>query len=173
MATGFLVLNSRTVRAIWAAKYISDTSIYSCSVCADSHCHVCRPEDYWLGYKLFCFAYYSHSIQHELEFENSKLGSCISFKLQLCGVWLWVFATTSFDGIYDGCCYEKFSTVLFVHRATCVAAACAPTSSFSSCYPGHVHAAPPSCGDVLQVGVGGGLLKFAGSHAPFRFGRGS
>ena len=29
----------------------------------------------------FAFAYYSHSIQHEAEFQNCKLGSCISLKL--------------------------------------------------------------------------------------------
>lgn len=35
----------------------------------------CRVADYWEGYKLFCFAYYSHSLQHETEFQHSKLGS--------------------------------------------------------------------------------------------------
>ena len=35
---------------------------------------LCRVEDYWQGYKLFCYAYYSHSIQHESEFRLSKLG---------------------------------------------------------------------------------------------------
>lgn len=35
---------------------------------------MCRVEDYWIGYKLFCFAYYSNSRQHESEFEQSKLG---------------------------------------------------------------------------------------------------
>ena len=33
-----------------------------------------RAEDYWIGYKFFCFAYYSNSQQHEAEFEHSKLG---------------------------------------------------------------------------------------------------
>jgi hypothetical protein len=41
----------------------------------------CRVRDYWEGYKLFCYAFYSHSSQHELEFEHSKLGSCISIAL--------------------------------------------------------------------------------------------
>ena len=35
---------------------------------------VCRPEDYWIGYKLFCYAYYSHSFPHESEFRHTKLG---------------------------------------------------------------------------------------------------
>ena len=35
----------------------------------------CRIEDYWEGYKLFCYAYYSHSMQHESEFRETKLGS--------------------------------------------------------------------------------------------------
>ena len=33
-----------------------------------------RVEDYWEGYKLFCYAYYSHSLQHEYAFKQSKLG---------------------------------------------------------------------------------------------------
>ena len=39
----------------------------------------CRASDYWEGYKLFCFAYYSHSVEHETEFRHSKLGSCFLF----------------------------------------------------------------------------------------------
>lgn len=35
----------------------------------------CRAEDFWQGYKLFCFAYYSNSEQHVAEFRHSKLGS--------------------------------------------------------------------------------------------------
>ena len=34
-----------------------------------------RVEDYWQGYKLFCYAYYLHSAQHESEFRESKLGA--------------------------------------------------------------------------------------------------
>ena len=86
MATGFLRSMFETVCAILTAKEMSFPCNHSCCVYADSNCHVCRPEDYWLGYKFFCFAYYSHSIQHEMEFQNSKLGSCICFKLQLFGV---------------------------------------------------------------------------------------
>ena len=37
--------------------------------------YVCRVEDYWEGYKLFCYAYYLHSFQHESEFQQSELGS--------------------------------------------------------------------------------------------------
>ena len=41
-------------------------------------CHnVCRVEDYWQGYKLFCYAYYSHSLRHESEFRATKLGERI------------------------------------------------------------------------------------------------
>ena len=152
---------------------MSIPSNYLQCVYAHSHCHVCRPEDYWLGYKLFCFAYYSHSIQHESEFQNCKLGLCISLELHICGVCLWVFSATSCVGVNGGCCSRSFPTELFIHRATCLESSCAPTSSFSSCYPGHVHTTPPSCGDVLQVGAGRGLLEFAGTHAPIRFGGGT
>lgn len=50
-------------------------------LCRINVCHIefrlcaCRVEDYWQGYKLFCFAYYSHSEEHEAEFRHSKLGS--------------------------------------------------------------------------------------------------
>ena len=33
-----------------------------------------RVEDYWRGYKLFCYAYYSNSAAHESEFRDCKLG---------------------------------------------------------------------------------------------------
>ena len=36
------------------------------------HCR-CRVEDYWHGYKLFCYTFYSHSLPHEHEFQESKL----------------------------------------------------------------------------------------------------
>jgi hypothetical protein len=34
-----------------------------------------RVEDYWEGYKLFCYSYYSHSVPHEVEFRRCKLGA--------------------------------------------------------------------------------------------------
>ena len=34
-----------------------------------------RVSDYWCGYKLFCYAYYAHSVPHESEFKDSKLGA--------------------------------------------------------------------------------------------------
>jgi hypothetical protein len=50
---------------------------------ADLHSIVCRPEDYWIGYKLFCYAFYSHSIPHVSEFRQTKLGSCHHFNVSL------------------------------------------------------------------------------------------
>ena len=35
----------------------------------------CKVEDFWHGYKLFCYAFYSHSVEHESEFCRSKLGA--------------------------------------------------------------------------------------------------
>ena len=37
---------------------------------------LCRAYDYWHGYKMFCYAYYSKSEPHEAEFRASKLGAC-------------------------------------------------------------------------------------------------
>lgn len=52
--------------------------------------YFCRVEDYWQGYKLFCYAYYARSIRHEAEFRESKLGSLISPSVSVLGVlWLW------------------------------------------------------------------------------------
>ena len=48
-----------------------------CSGFIDCLVCVCRVEDYWLGYKLFCYAYYSHSVTHQNKFKVSKLGWCI------------------------------------------------------------------------------------------------
>ena len=45
----------------------------------DFRCSLCRVEDYWLGYKMFCYAYYSNSAAHESEFRHSKLGSFPAF----------------------------------------------------------------------------------------------
>ena len=39
------------------------------------HGAFCRVHDYWRGYKLFCYAFYSQSGSHESEFKDSKLGS--------------------------------------------------------------------------------------------------
>lgn len=45
--------------------------------------HVSRVQDYWEGYKLFCYSYYSHSVAHENEFRDSKLGAWFSRTLRL------------------------------------------------------------------------------------------
>lgn len=52
--------------------------------------YFCRVEDYWQGYKLFCYAYYSRSVRHEAEFRESKLGSFNSTNVSVLRVlWLW------------------------------------------------------------------------------------
>ena len=50
-------------------------------LCVTFQAFVRRVADYWEGYKLFCYAFYSHSSRHESEFEHTKLGSCLSFGL--------------------------------------------------------------------------------------------
>lgn len=54
--------------------------------CLVYHCDSsCRAEDYWQGYKLFFYAFYSHSEAHESEFRTSKLGGflCIASRWNL------------------------------------------------------------------------------------------
>jgi hypothetical protein len=36
--------------------------------------HSSRAEDFWVGYKLFCYVFYSNSSEHEADFRESKLG---------------------------------------------------------------------------------------------------
>ena len=50
-------------------------------------CHY-RVEDYWHGYKLLCYALYSHSLPHERKFQESKLGASVfsSCRLLSCPV---------------------------------------------------------------------------------------
>ena len=62
-----------TVQSVKTIQYITT---HLCVLCLCHRRHVCsRVEDYWEGYKLFCYAYYSHSPQHESTFKQSKLGS--------------------------------------------------------------------------------------------------
>ena len=51
-------------------------SLLACVESTDSQClgFFCRAEDFWQGYKLFSYAYYSHSRAHEAEFLATKLG---------------------------------------------------------------------------------------------------
>ena len=60
-----------SLHSAWTIHILRFLGFIDCIAC------VCRVEDYWLGYKLFCYAYYSHSISHESEFRLSKLGLCI------------------------------------------------------------------------------------------------
>ena len=34
-------------------------------------------QDYWEGYKIFCYGYYSNSVRHAAEFRDTKLGVCL------------------------------------------------------------------------------------------------
>ena len=61
--------------------------------------------------------------------------------------------------------YMECSALSVLHRSIGVGKTRRIAYSFTPCYPRHLHATSPSCGDVLQVGVGGGLLKSTGSHA--------
>ena len=44
---------------------------------ADPEASVRSVHDYWEGYKLFCYGYYSHSARHAAEFRETKLGEYI------------------------------------------------------------------------------------------------
>ena len=56
----------------------------------------------------------------------------------------------------DGWCLRLLN-YFRAHRAACLAPACRFPLSFPPCYPHHMHTAPPSCGDVLQIRIAGRL----------------
>lgn len=63
----------------------------------------CRVEDYWHGYKQFCYAYYSHSLAHESEFRESKSGASLSFLLSFAFIYCVLCATGFFTSMLCLC----------------------------------------------------------------------
>lgn len=132
-----------------------------------------RVEDYWRGYKLFCYAYYSKSVAHEAEFRNSKLGASQTTKpTEFCFASFiycaWFLPVQSIMV----CCVHFLCTApchcvlawclmcepcLWTSRAACVAATRFDLPHFPPCNPGHLHTTPPAGGDVLQIRAAGGL----------------
>jgi hypothetical protein len=130
-----------------------------------------RIADYWEGYKLFCYAFYSHSLQYEIEFEHSKLGSC--FSIAICLVSGNLCVTFHFQGRWasTGSGISHSVHVLSrYYKAACMEAPHTHPSSLPPCVPHYMHAQSPSCGDVLQVGVAGGLQRSRSPYATFRLG---
>ena len=58
---------------------------------------LCRPADYWHGYKLFCYAYFSHFVPHEAEFRATKLGRYPSSPLR----WIFFQPAISSAGLFS------------------------------------------------------------------------
>ena len=116
---------------------------------------VCSVQDYWEGYKLFCYAYYSHFARHAIEFRESKLGECA-----LCAPLVFHFLALH---LACPCTLFPQSDALllgfYISRPTCVAPASSMPFTLPPFGPHHLHATPPSGGDVLQVGVPGGLQQ--------------
>ena len=118
---------------------------------------VCRVDDYWLGYKLFCYAYYAHSFQHEAEFWQSKLGWWIVPRLSAFANFLVFFVPIRmFWQVYVWGCFLRLCSMVVIYRSTCLASTCRPPDPLPPCTALHLHATASACGDVLQVGVGRG-----------------
>ena len=139
--------------------------------CVTFQLFVRRVADYWEGYKLFCYAFYSHSSRHESEFEQSKLGSCLSFGVCFVSARLSTISLSQIKHAPQETMISGISTpCLFLFRSACVEAPRSPTSSLPPCAPHDMHTHSPSCGDVLHVGVAGGLQRFGSTYAAFRLG---
>ena len=126
---------------------------------------MCRVEDYWQGYKIFCYAFYSHSVAHESEFKNLKLGgplSCTpcSMLVCLCELRWWLM-----------CGVDPFVSDVYPCSCACrpagVASLCCGMHSFPSCAASHLPAASSRHRNVLQVRPARGLQQSLGAHGAF------
>ena len=106
--------------------------------------YVCRVEDYWQGYKLFCYAYYSHSLQHESEFSNPNWVRAFAPLF----VFLWLFigfsSLSKLLWIDVVCGFWNPSLWLYLCRAACVATSWWVASSFH-------HVLRTSCMQLLPL----------------------
>lgn len=109
----------------------------------DSRQCLCRVDDYWHGYKLFCYAFYSHSAAHEAEFKDSKLGaslSCTPRSLLFC---LCTFRCRLLCGVLPGVCLTSPPARLLAGRLVWRRFA-------SDCTPSH-HAVRATCVQLLPL----------------------
>ena len=107
--------------------------------------HVCSVQDYWEGYKLFCYAYYSHSVQHEYEFLQSKLGSLLAHTICLFSI-AWFYTALLLSRLLPCLChFTNPPPSLLLCRPTSLEAPCPISSSFPPYAPHNLHADPSSC----------------------------
>ena len=64
--------------------------------------------------------------------------------------------------------FIKTKSLSTLNRATRLATTFGFASSFPLCYPCHMHASPPTFGNVLQVGASRGLHRPMGAHGTVR-----
>ena len=93
---------------LFCGKHCGSQSLLACVKFEDSQSlkFVCRPEDFWQGFKLFSYAYYSHTRAHESKFRATKLGEwsrfagCITVP-QFCCVLVFcvLWPATPFQGV--------------------------------------------------------------------------
>lgn len=111
--------------------------------------NVCSVQDYWEGYKLFCYAFYSHSVQHEYEFQQSKLGSLLAYTNCFVSICRCCFALLMARILRCCCHFIKHPHCMVLYRATGLASPCPLSSYFPPYAPHNMHADPSSRGDVL------------------------
>lgn len=124
-------------------KSVGLTCIFPCTVAFRTNNS--SVEDYWQGYKLFCFAFYSHSVEHEIEFRHSKLGALAS----LCCLFIcsFVLVFVAFPVAASWMCVWFLSPqqCFRAHRAACVQTSFCSRTHFPSLAPRHLHANSSSC----------------------------
>ena len=69
-----------------------------------------------MGYKLFCYAYYSNSVQHEHEFQHSRLGLCFYSNRFWYGVCHW-FLGAAWLVVHNGCFFRDRLVHAFMKQA--------------------------------------------------------
>ena len=111
--------------------------------------HVCSIQDYWEGYKLLCYAYYSHSMQHEYDFQQSKLGSLLAYSICFFSLGCWYAPLVLARLLRCSSHFTNSPPSLLLYRATGLEAPCQLSSSFPPYAPNNMHADPSSCRDVL------------------------
>ena len=143
--TGFSILCPRAYTHCW---WQFCASAVRCSVACllmlvSCECMFVGWKNYWQGYKLFCYVYYSHSLQHESQFRHSKLGSCIPYSHCFQAIVFLCFSHLFPSPLCLFLFHFGAASMLACRRTTSMAPSHPRACSFASHAARIMHAAPP------------------------------